>query len=914
MASGLGRTCVMRERGRKYAFWARLGLCGSAAFLTSGLIAVSSHSNAGGWQNWIRNVGELVVAPAEARSDRRNNRGRRDDRSPEAALKQTQQQTQQVDAARRNLQEAEAAQRRIQQLQETVAAQQRRLEQLQQMEAAQRKQTPIQQPTDLAQRRQRHQDPNRPQGAQPATPQPSPGTQAPSPKLTGADRHRAALEETMAKLKGRHHAPTQERTRQEPPGHRAVSQHQAVLENAMAKLRGRQHSPRQDADRSSRDKSSAGRHHQAVLDQVTSRLRRSASRHDDRSDRRDDRSSRTAFGDDRGHAAQRHARDRSQGDHDRGGRDRDRDDWSRDGRNGSRHHAVYSQIRERLSLHRRQRRERDEPAPAAAPTPPPAVAAAPPAPPKTTTTAPKSTSSGLLPTAPNVRDVAPTIVSKLPEVATKTASADTSTSDNGMSRLGGPKQAADDKESGRGKTAKKDSDDAGDDAGNAKTGMREIGRRVTGALLPPPEMFRPNEVLAINLPAAGLARALERNFSVLEQVDYPALGFKVTRLATPDNQNALIGRGALHEALPNEGFGLNHIYAAGRTSSNGPVPSGVDAAPPGNSAVKSAAVSSTPAANANVPRRAGTGACTSDRCFGVSVINWRPQLATCARGIKIGVIDTGVDSTHPAFENVRFEHQDFVPKGKKKPSNQHGTGVFSLMAGNPGSSTPGLVPDARFYVGDAFFADRNGNAMSDTMTMLKALDWLKKARVDIANLSFAGPSDELVHEAIRDLARTGTVVLAAAGNEGQDAPPSYPAGYEEVVAVTAVDRNLAPYAYANRGKYIDVAAPGVDVWTALPNRREGPQTGTSFAVPFVASVVALTYRSEDREGRADPLAPKARALALLQQNIKVIGGRGQTSVFGAGLVQAPSHCDPRGPSTVASGGWAGTVHPVANHK
>jgi hypothetical protein len=309
--------------------------------------------------------------------------------------------------------------------------------------------------------------------------------------------------------------------------------------------------------------------------------------------------------------------------------------------------------------------------------------------------------------------------------------------------------------------------------------------------------------------------------------------------------------------------------------------------------------------------------CAPDRCFGVGIINWQPQLAVCARGIRIGVIDTGVDKTHPAFAEVRFEqHRDFTPSNSKKPTSQHGTGVVSLLAGNPRSSTPGLVPEATFLIGDAFFADRGGNAVSDTFTMLKAINWLKASKVDIANLSFAGPPDELVHDALKELAKTGTVILAAAGNEGQDAPPSYPAAYKEVIAVTAVDRNLAPYLYANRGHHIDVAAPGVDVWTALPDRREGPQTGTSFAVPFVTSVVALNYRSEDRGSDGNPLGPKQRALALLQENIKTLGGRGRTPVFGAGLVQAPSTCDPRGPSTVASAGlkadgWSSTVQQAA---
>jgi subtilisin family serine protease len=511
-------------------------------------------------------------------------------------------------------------------------------------------------------------------------------------------------------------------------------------------------------------------------------------------------------------------------------------------------------------------------------------------------------------------NVATTVGSRLPEIISNASSRGASESDRTMSRLGGPEQpASDEKSSGDERTtakpkAQRKDDDPDDDGGSAtKPAGRNLGRRVAGSLLPPPGTFKPNEVLAVDLDAAKLARALKRNFKVIEKIEYPALGFNLTRLATPDTQNAIIGRTTLHEELPSDGFGLNHIYAAGRVTTA--VPSGTD---PGGGG-KAPPVPSIPSPGFNGDRRAG--ACAPDRCFGLSVINWQPQLAACARGVKIGIIDTGVDKSHPAFAGVHFQHETFIPRNAKKPPNHHGTGVFSLLAGNPRSSTPGLVPEATFLVGDAFFADPNGNAMSDTVTMLKALNWLKAAGVDVANLSFAGPRDELVEDAINKLAKTGTVILAAAGNEGQDAPPSYPAAYKEVIAVTAVDRNLSPYAYANRGSHIDVAAPGVDVWTALPNRREGRQTGTSFAVPFVTSVVALSYRREARSAHADPLAPKRQALAQLQRDIKTIGGRGQSSIFGAGIVQAPSHCDPHGPAIVAkTDGWNGVVQtaPPAN--
>lgn len=70
-------------------------------------------------------------------------------------------------------------------------------------------------------------------------------------------------------------------------------------------------------------------------------------------------------------------------------------------------------------------------------------------------------------------------------------------------------------------------------------------------------------------------------------------------------------------------------------------------------------------------------------------------------------------------------------------------------------------------------------------------------------------------------ARSGTIFIAAAGNGGPGAPPSYPAAYSEVLAVTAVGKNLSAYRRANQGDFIDVSAPDVDIWTALPGGRQG---------------------------------------------------------------------------------------------
>jgi Subtilase family len=421
------------------------------------------------------------------------------------------------------------------------------------------------------------------------------------------------------------------------------------------------------------------------------------------------------------------------------------------------------------------------------------------------------------------------------------------------------------------------------DTGGAK---RRLGARPVAGLLPPIGSFRPSEVLAINLGREGLAKARAGSYEAIGTMELPEFGLTVTRLRPPDGLNAVSGWDRLYELLPEGSFALNRVYAPYRLGSG-----------PGG-------------AGGSVRTTHGGGrGCTADRCFGAELINWQAQLAACARDVKVGVIDTGFDTGHPAFAGLRYDYREFLPAGSARASNQHGTGILSLLAGNAGSGTPGLIPDAHYVVANAFFADGDGEVVSDTAQMLQALHWLKQKGVAVANLSFAGPEDELVHHAVQQLTRAGIVVVAAAGNEGPSAPPSYPAAYAEVIAVTAVDRNLAAYRYASRGDHIDVAAPGVDVWTALPGRREGPQTGTSFAVPYVTAVLAVARSTAGLEPSDDPRAAKTRALAELNKGIRNLGDRGRDPTYGAGLVQAPALCGAVAPKAVAAADpWAGTVH------
>jgi hypothetical protein len=380
------------------------------------------------------------------------------------------------------------------------------------------------------------------------------------------------------------------------------------------------------------------------------------------------------------------------------------------------------------------------------------------------------------------------------------------------------------------------------------------------APLPLPGTFRATELLAINLSAAALVQVKKRGFQIAGS-SLSNLGLTITRLATPGNLDAVAARQLLQQEMPSETFGYNWLYRSYRSAN-------------GNDGENASHVQSARLTDGN--------GCSAERCYGPTLIKWRPHLSQCARNVRVGIVDTSFDHLHPTFNGRRLNVGSFVSGENQKAPNWHGTGVLSLLSGDPNSGTPGLIPDAEFYVADAFFEDDGGNPTSDTVSVAKALDWMEAWNVNVVNLSLEGPKDEVVHKIIQRLStKKGVLFVAAAGNGGPTAPPSFPAAYAEVIAVTAVDKNMRSYRYANRGDYIDLAAPGVGIWTALPNRREGAQTGTSFAVPYVTAVIASTYKS---------LQKKTKAEVLERLETTDIGELGGDPIYGRGLVQAPESC------------------------
>ena len=152
----------------------------------------------------------------------------------------------------------------------------------------------------------------------------------------------------------------------------------------------------------------------------------------------------------------------------------------------------------------------------------------------------------------------------------------------------------------------------------------------------------------------------------------------------------------------------------------------------------------------------------------------------------------------------------------------------------------------------------------------------------MTNPGLAGIDSKAVRKAIAVARKQKLILVAAAGSWGPDAKPAYPSAIRDVIAVTATEGHLAPYRRTNRGRYIDFAAPGVDVWTAVPGGGRY-QSGSSFATPYVSAAAALAV--------AGGAGKSPRTLREhLKQFAVDAGAAGRDDTYGWGILNFDQPC------------------------
>ena len=248
------------------------------------------------------------------------------------------------------------------------------------------------------------------------------------------------------------------------------------------------------------------------------------------------------------------------------------------------------------------------------------------------------------------------------------------------------------------------------------------------------------------------------------------------------------------------------------------------------------------------------------------------SLAIDADAPRIGIIDSAVMPEHHALQGVTVVGKDLATHEGLRPLT-HGTAVASIVAASS-------EKEAVIYSASVFFQMPNHAPGATAESMVAALDWLVAEDVDVINMSLTGPGNAILEAAVAALVEKQVTIVAAVGNNGPSSEPLYPAAYDGVIGITAVDHNKRIFRYANRGDYVDYAARGVNVKVA--DSTTGGyriESGTSMASPHVAVVAAQLLR----ESRVEPDA----LMSWLMAGAEDLGRKGFDTVFGHGLITRP---------------------------
>jgi subtilisin family serine protease len=249
------------------------------------------------------------------------------------------------------------------------------------------------------------------------------------------------------------------------------------------------------------------------------------------------------------------------------------------------------------------------------------------------------------------------------------------------------------------------------------------------------------------------------------------------------------------------------------------------------------------------------------------------QLAT-GKSVLIAVIDSAIDGSHPDLADSIVKRFDAL--GGKADPQLHGTEMAGAIAAH--GKLLGIAPGVQVLAARAF-DNTPGKARGTSFDIFKSLEWAADNGARVINMSFAGPADPTLHRILAAAYAKDIVLVAAAGNNGPDAAPPYPGADPDVIAVTATDANDQPFKLANHGKYIAVAAPGVEILAVAPYAAYQITTGTSVAAAHVSGIAALLLQR-------DPALKPARIRAILTATAKPLGTASQHNEFGAGLVDA----------------------------
>ncbi|SFK80661.1 Subtilase family protein [Halogranum rubrum] len=264
-------------------------------------------------------------------------------------------------------------------------------------------------------------------------------------------------------------------------------------------------------------------------------------------------------------------------------------------------------------------------------------------------------------------------------------------------------------------------------------------------------------------------------------------------------------------------------------------------------------------------------------------------LGVTGKGVDVAILDTGIDVDHrdlrvaggvDCVNWLPWEEQDYDDQ------NGHGTHCAGIAAArDDGGGVVGVAPDANLYAVRVLDSDKVGY-WSD---VIRGIDWCLSRRIPVLSMSFGGDSiSNALRETLETAANRGHILVAAAGNDGNDGNGDCteqnvdaPARNHHVLGVSATDSDGEIASYSSVGRRIELAAPGTSIYSTFKNQAYATFSGTSMATPYVAGAAALVWQESDYGHPTSDEGERVRE--VLTSTARVLDG---TCGEGSGLVDA----------------------------
>jgi subtilisin len=260
-----------------------------------------------------------------------------------------------------------------------------------------------------------------------------------------------------------------------------------------------------------------------------------------------------------------------------------------------------------------------------------------------------------------------------------------------------------------------------------------------------------------------------------------------------------------------------------------------------------------------------------------------PLAWDCSRGkgVKVAVVDTGIDNTHPDLAANYKGGVSFVPGETPMDGNSHGTHCAgTIAAAINGVGVVGVAPAASLYAVKVLA----NNGSGQWSWLIAGIDWCINNKMHILSMSLGGSSAPSALETMCNTAFSkGLLLVAAAGNfSGSPLPPpagnvSVPGKYKNVIAISAIDSSNVIAGFSCRGPEVELCAPGVNVLSTVPGGGYGTKSGTSMACPHVSGAAAVVWG-------AHRFANNVAIWNLLASTVDNLGIPGWDPLYGYGRV------------------------------